>query len=92
MHPIILQTGFVTIHSWGLMLSIGILAGLWLANFQADRYGLARETLLDFTLWLVIGGLLGARIFYVAVYEPRYYLSHPWGYVKSWRGYAPPDG
>lgn len=85
MHPIILQTGYFTVHSWGLMLSIGILAGLWLARNHAAQQGLDREVLLDLALWLVVGGLLGARSFYVAVYEPGYYLSHPWEIFMFWK-------
>lgn len=57
--------GGFTIACYGIIIAIGMLAGLWIACFQAKRTGQNQETYLDFAIYAIIFSLIGARIYYV---------------------------
>ena len=50
------------------MMALAFLAGLWTATRRAQRVNIAGETISDITLWIMLGGIFGARIFYVTTY------------------------
>ena len=81
-NPIAIKIGFISIHWYGIMYVLALLTGLWFAKWIVDRDRLSIEKrLLDnYFIWLEIGVLLGARIWYILFYDPytSYYLSHPW--------------
>jgi phosphatidylglycerol:prolipoprotein diacylglycerol transferase len=80
-----LTIGPVTIHVWGLMVSLGILAGLTLACWFAKRNGLSAERMLDAAFWAIIAGLIGSRVVYVFS-ELSLYTAHPVDVFKVWEG------
>jgi prolipoprotein diacylglyceryltransferase len=57
------------IYGFGLMLFVAFLACTWLASRRAVRVGMTKETIQDFTIWIFIGGLLGARVFFMYLEE-----------------------
>jgi phosphatidylglycerol---prolipoprotein diacylglyceryl transferase len=63
--------GFTTIplNTFGLMVLSGFLAGLWVAGRRARARGLSPELITDLSVWLLLGGLLGARLVYVVFYN-----------------------
>lgn len=65
MHPIILRLGPVAISSYGLLLALSFILGLWLASVRAKRMGLDRRLVVDAAFWIVLAAMIGARIFYV---------------------------
>ncbi len=50
------------------MIATAFLAGLWTASRRAPRTGISAETLLDLGPWLILGGVLGARLFFVITF------------------------
>jgi phosphatidylglycerol:prolipoprotein diacylglycerol transferase len=77
-HPILIQLGNVSIHSFGVMVALGFLAGLWVASRNARNAGLNGEIVYDLAPWLVGAGLIGARLMYVASYWQRDFAGRPW--------------
>ncbi len=76
--------GSFPIRTYGLMLVIGFLAGWRLAVWRAKKERLPEEVFLDFGLWALIGGVIGARIFhFVQNYET--YRTF-WDFFKIWQG------
>lgn len=65
MCPTILKIGPLTIYSYGLMLAVAVILCSVLLSREARALGIAVETIYDLVFWTVLGGLLGARIFYV---------------------------
>jgi phosphatidylglycerol:prolipoprotein diacylglycerol transferase len=72
MHPILLDLGFFQLPTYGLLLATGVVAALWTLSLRADRAGMEGAHLVDFTLWLVIWALVGAKLLLVIVELPRY--------------------
>lgn len=50
---------------YGIIIGIGMLAGIWLAQADAKRRGQNPDTYLDFALYAIIFSIIGARLYYV---------------------------
>src|SRR5581483_8465142 len=56
------------IYGYGTMLLIGFVSAIWLAIVRSRRAGMPSETIWDLAVWLFLGGILGARVFYLVQY------------------------
>lgn len=50
---------------YGIIIGLGMLAGIWIAQSDAKRRGQNPEDYLDFALYAIIFSIIGARIYYV---------------------------
>lgn len=66
-YPFILHLGPLEITGYGLMMMVGFLTGSWLVQLELRRWGLREEYASDMTLAAVIGGIIGAKLWYVAL-------------------------
>lgn len=85
MYPILCQWGPVTIYSYGVMLAIAVLVCSFLASREARTMGIRPEVIFDLVFWLVISGILGARLFYILL-NYRFFLDHPWEMLMIQKG------
>jgi phosphatidylglycerol:prolipoprotein diacylglycerol transferase len=79
------QIGPMTLHTYGVLLAVAFLAGLWVAARQARRDGLDSARITDMAIYVLIGGLLGAKLLLLIVEWP-YYMKNPrdiWSLVQS---------
>ena len=76
MFPVICQIGSITVYSYGLMLAIAVLVCSYLSSREAKKLGIAKEVIYDFVFWVVIGGVIGARLFYV-ILNMSYFWENP---------------
>ncbi len=74
------------IYFYGIVIMLGVVAATFLVSAEAKRRGLNPETVWDMLVWLVIAGIVGARIWHVLTPPPsmiaqgittQYYLTHP---------------
>lgn len=65
---------------------MAILLGTLVAIKLARKVEFDTDLILDLAIYLVIGGVVGARLFYVLVYEPARYLQQPWQIFALWNG------
>ncbi len=65
MHPILARIGPFTIYSWGFMVALGFLAGLFVAMNYSRREGIDPDVIPDLFIYVVISAIVGARLFYV---------------------------
>ena len=56
------------VRGYGLMLLVGITSGVGMAMYRARQGGLDPEIILSLAIWLVVCGVVGARLFYVTEY------------------------
>ena len=77
MHPIAFHLGSLPIRSYGVMMALAFMAGLWTATLRARRVNVAAETISDITLWLMLGSILGARFVYVTTYWKTEFAGGP---------------
>jgi phosphatidylglycerol:prolipoprotein diacylglycerol transferase len=73
--------GPISVPSYGLILFLAFLAGLWIVAREARRAGLDSTLMTDLAIYALIGGLIGAKLLLVFVdrrayiYAPRELLS-----------------
>lgn len=72
------------VYGWGTMLFVALVSCLWLCGRLAQRQGIERTLIYDLALWLVVGGLVGARLTFFLQY-PQYFTS-PWQLFAVWDG------
>lgn len=76
---------FFDIRWYGLFMVLGIIAAIITAAILAKAYHYKTEIILDLSFWLIIGGLLGARIYEIFLEWP-YYSQNPLSGFKIWQG------
>ena len=82
MHNHILSIGPFTVHGYGLMIGIGIVAALSLAWRRADRRGIPQEKVTTVVLLGLIAGFLGAKLLFLITELPDV-LRDPLPYLGS---------
>ena len=60
---------------YGMIIGCGMLLGLFVATKEYVRSGYKADDIQDFALWVIVLGILGARIYYV-IFEWDYYSKH----------------
>lgn len=89
------QLGPIFVRFYGIILMSGALLGGWLASREAKRRGHDPELVWDMLVWLIIGGIIGARLWHVftptpaAIAEGRttlFYLTHPFDLINLRNG------
>lgn len=84
-HPILISLGFINIYWYGLTMVTAMAAGLFVSLRLAKKQGIDQEKILDLAVWLILAGLIGARIYEIFLEFP-YYSQHPEAMVKIWQG------
>jgi len=77
MHPVLLKIGSLTITWFGVMMAVSFLAGMAGWVFIGRARGRNLDYCSDLVVWVMVSGILGARIAYVAANAGKY-LEKPW--------------
>jgi len=85
MHPILFKIGPLTLHTYGLLISTGVLLAVALAVRQARREGEDPQKMLDLAFYLLLASIVGSRLLYVLISYSDY-LVRPWAIFKLWEG------
>jgi phosphatidylglycerol:prolipoprotein diacylglycerol transferase len=87
--------GPIPIRFYGIILMLGALAAAWLASREAKRRGYDTELVWDGLIWVLIGGIIGARLWHIFTPPPsmveqgittEFYLTHPLDAIATWNG------
>lgn len=65
MHRVLFQIGGMTVYSYGVMLAVGFIVATLVARYRFSQQYKNPDIILDFVLAAVVGGIVGARLFYV---------------------------
>jgi phosphatidylglycerol:prolipoprotein diacylglycerol transferase len=75
MFPHLFHIGAFSMPTYGLLVALGFLAGLWLTTRLAARSGISSETVLNLGVFCALAGIVGAKIAMI-VMSPDY-RAHP---------------
>ena len=87
--------GPLFVHYYGLIIMFGVLVAAWIASKQAEKRDLDPEYIWDMLPWLLVAGIVGARIWHIltppassveAGITTLYYLTHPLDAIAIWNG------
>ena len=86
--PVLLSIGPFQIRYYGLFFVLAFVMAYFLLVHLAKRKELSvtKDDIADLILYIIIGAVLGARIFYVFVYNLPFYLSNPFEIIAVWHG------
>jgi len=76
MHPKILDIGPVTIHTYGLLLALAFIAGIWLTSRNARRDRIDPDAIWNMGLIIIFAALVGAKIL-LFLSDLSYYSQNP---------------
>ncbi len=68
MHPILFHIFKFPIHSYGFMLALSFLFGIWFASWRAKRNNLDPNVISDLGFWVILAAIVGARLYYVVLH------------------------
>ena len=83
--PILVKLGPITIRWYGLLIATAVLIGVNLSQYLAKRRHVNSELLSDLAIWLVIGAIPAARLYYV-IFEWQEYVGNPGRIIAIWQG------
>jgi len=72
MNPIAFEIFGLSVRWYGILLSAGIMVGIFLAYKEAKHQGMDPDYIIDLSLWCVPAAVIGARLYYVLL-EWDYY-------------------
>ena len=90
-----INIGPFTFTYYGIIIMAGVIAATVLSYFLAKKRGRDPEVILDSLTWIVVGGVIGARIWHILTpsaslvaqgVTTQYYLTHPLAAIAIWRG------
>ena len=85
MRPVLLQLPFgIPLYSYGLMLTVSVLGGRWLALRLAERAGIDRQLADRCALATLIGAVIGARLLFVVTNLDEF--ANPLEVFAYWKG------
>jgi prolipoprotein diacylglyceryl transferase len=61
----VVDIGPLPVHVYGLLLAVGVLVAAWIAERRWVARGNDAKTFNDMAIWIVIGGVVGARVYHV---------------------------
>ena len=76
-NPVAFSIGPFVVRWYGVMLVLAVAMVIFIALREAKRVGISEEHIYSISLWAIIGGIVGSRLFHV-IDQWQYYIAHPW--------------
>ncbi|MFL5305189.1 MAG: prolipoprotein diacylglyceryl transferase [Polyangia bacterium] len=100
MHPVLFALPLgrreIAISTYGVLVTAGLAAGIWVAQRQGRRRGFDGGAVMDLAFWIIVAGLIGSRLTYGLVNARGFWLGctegpGPWWHdctsvLRLWEG------
>jgi phosphatidylglycerol:prolipoprotein diacylglycerol transferase len=83
--PVAIHLGPLAVHWYGIILASAILFAAWVGTAEAKRRGQDPEVGWTMLLWVIAGGVVGARLYHV-IHMWGFYSTHPDLIIQVWNG------
>ena len=87
-NPVLAGLWGLEIRFYGLIYAISFLLMYFFLNYLVEqrKIRLDKTQVSNLVIWLILGVVVGARIFYVLLYNFRYYANKPLEILMPWHG------
>ncbi len=85
MNPEIFSIGNFSLRWYSVLILTGIIVGLILASREAKKFNLPKDFIFDLSFYLILFGILGARLYY-CLFNFSLYKNNPFDILKIWNG------
>lgn len=82
MYPVLFEIGGVAITSFGVMMALAFWTSGHVGALELRRYGEDPENAWDLVVWAALGGLFGAKLYFLLLNWPAT-VRDPWGAIAS---------
>ena len=84
--PFIFSIGHFALRWYSLIVVTAIVVGVWLTAREAERKGFKKGDIYDAAMWIILGGLVGARLFHVLDHWSDVFAANPISALYIWEG------
>lgn len=85
LNPVAFHLGNLSVKWYGILMATAVVVAAWMAIAEGKRRQIMSDDFVDFLLWAVPLGFIGARLYYV-VFEWKFYSQHPDQIIAIWNG------
>ena len=82
MYNDLFSIGGLTIHTYGVMMGLGVLIAIFWSYRRAKARGMNDDLVFDIAVWAVILGFIGAKAVYILT-TWKSFMADPWGSLTS---------
>jgi phosphatidylglycerol:prolipoprotein diacylglycerol transferase len=75
-HPQLIHIGHFFLPTYGFLVSLGVLLGLWISVRNSEKQGIDGEKAWNFGILVVLSGIVGAKVLYI-INDWGSYAAHP---------------
>jgi phosphatidylglycerol:prolipoprotein diacylglycerol transferase len=84
--PVLFHAGAFALRWYSLIVLTAIVVGIWLTAREAERRGFKQDDIYDAAIWIIVGGLIGARLFHVMDHWSMEFARNPIRALYIWEG------
>jgi len=84
--PELFNLGPISIRWYGLLFAMAFVAGYLILTWVYKQEGRQKSEVEQFTIYVIFGTVIGARLGHCLFYNPEFYLSNPLEIIMIWRG------
>jgi phosphatidylglycerol:prolipoprotein diacylglycerol transferase len=85
MYPDLFSIGPFTLHTYGLFVALGFIAGILITIRLGKSEGIPPNSVMDMGFIIILSGLIGSRLIYIII-NFSYYVANPLDIIKLWQG------
>src|SRR3989338_3299086 len=84
--PTIVSFGSLEIRYYGLVYVLGFLLGIFWLLYYRRELAMEKDDVYDLMLYVMLGIVIGSRLFYALFWNLNYFLSSPFKVLFLWEG------
>lgn len=81
-----LEVGPLRLYWYGMLVGLGLLFALQLIAYLAPKFGIKKDDCYSLATWLLLCGVVGARLYEVLIINFEYYRQDPLAAFRVWEG------
>ena len=74
------------VRTYGVAIACGFLIAILVGRPLFKKSNINPDAIFDIVVYIIMGVIIGARIFYIIFYDLGYFINHPWKIVAVWEG------
>jgi len=83
--PILWEVGPISVRWYGFLIAMAVLLGVTLSQYLAQKRAIDPDLIADLAIWLVVGAIPAARLYYV-LFQWQEYAPNPADIIAIWKG------
>ncbi|MDJ0529139.1 MAG: prolipoprotein diacylglyceryl transferase, partial [Microcystis sp. M53600_WE12] len=83
--PILWEIGPISVRWYGFLIAMAVLLGVTLSQYLAQKRAINPDLIADLAIWLVVGAIPAARLYYV-LFQWQEYAQNPADIIAIWKG------